>query len=339
MRHLLNITSVFCVVMMIWSCNSDNSSPQQQEHKAYHNPAVESYTNAIAEDSDNASLYYKRSLALFNINMDELALKDMERAVALEPQNDIFWAAKGELYTYLEKYSKAVLAFKKAYELNPKKEIYNVAIGQSLLMDNKIEQSKAIANQIVANSPDYPDGYYLQARVAAAQKDSLKAESLYKKALSIDPSYYEASLQLAELYALQKNDIAVTQYQYTFEIEPSDVYPLFQIGYYYEGINQTEKAKQAYINCINHNRDYTDAYIQIGRILIQQDSVEKAKRNFIIAVGTEPSNSKAHYLLGLSYEKLQIMDSAKFQYANALTLNPNNQEAQEAVERFRNTKK
>lgn len=335
MRNSLFILGMLYAVIMVSSCTDDAGKQVEQDHKAYHNPAVESYTAAIQEDSANASLYYKRSLALYNINMEELALKDLEKAVALEPQNDVFWAAKGELLDILEKHDQAVLAFKKASEIKPKELKYSLSIANSLLLGNKVEQSRNIVDKILQAAPNYPDAYYLQAKIEAAGRDTLKAETLLKKALQMDPYYYEAALLLGEYYAEQKNKMAVRQYEYTYQLEPSDVYPLFQIGYFYETVNDTPRAKEAYMKCILANRDYTDAYIQMGKILLQQDSAEKAKRNLLIAVATEPASSSAHYWLGMAYEQLRNTDSARFEYANALGLNPGNTRAKEATQRLK----
>lgn len=335
MRNSLYILGIFYSVILVSSCGGDAEKQVAQDHKAYHNPAVESYTVAIQTDSANASLYYKRSLALYNINMEELALKDLEKAVVLDPQNDVFWSAKGELLNILEKHDQAVLAFKKAFELKPRELKYNLAIANSLLLSNKVEQSRNIVDKILQVAPNYPDAYYLQAQIEAAGKDTLKAETLLKKALQIDPYYYEASLLLGEYYAEQKNKMAIRQYEYTYELEPSDVYPLFQIGYFYEMQHDTPKAKEAYMKCILANRDYTDAYMQMGKILLQQDSAEKAKRNLLLAVATEPASSNAHYWLGMAYEKLNNADSARLQYANAAGLNPENSKAKEAVQRLK----
>ena len=316
------------------SCNSSEET-KADNNKAYTHPQVINYTQAIELTPEDASLYFKRSIALSHLNQDQLALKDLDKAISLDPKNDTYYIGKGELLYILERYNESVLAYKHAFEINPEKIQIQLAIAKSLLMDNKTDQSQQIINKILKDNPYYPDAFYIQAQVYASQKDTTKAITELKKALKIDPFYYEASLLLAEYWAELKNNNAFPQYLYTYSLDSSDIYPLFQIGYLYEQIQDTVSAKKSYYSIIMLDKDYTDAYIRMGKILVAQDSIEKAQRNFALAVATEPNNSQAHYLLGNTYEQLNKLDSAKLYYANALGIEPNFKEAKEAFKKLK----
>ncbi len=325
-----------------YSCSNDTSDATEH-HQAYKNPTVVNYTNAIQLTPNDASLYYKRSLALSNINKDDLALADIEKAIKLDPNNDIYWAGKGELMNYLQKHDHAVLAYNKAMALvaqstdttqHLKALQYQLFMGKSLLLDNKTTQAKGIVDKVLSAAPDFPDAYYLLAQVVAAEKDTNKAERYLIRALNLDPAYYEASLLLAEYYSERKDERALKQYLYTFNLDPNEVYPLFQIGYYFENIADTTSAIKAYKKVIEHDLDYTDAYLQLGRIYASQGNWQAAKTNFQLAVYTEPANAKAHYLLGNCFEQLQNSDSAKLFYANATALDPKFTTAKEALKKL-----
>jgi tetratricopeptide (TPR) repeat protein len=341
MKHsILLVYIATFITFFLTSCNDSNSETTKEE-QVYYNPAIASYTEAIKESPNDATLYYKRSIALANMDIDELALKDLDKATTLDPKNDTYWASKGELLNYLNKYEQAVIAYSKACELtnesssekhnNYKYFQYQLAIGKSLLLDNKIEQAQNIVDKVLQQTPNYPDAYYLLAQISAARKDTANAEKYLIKSLNYDPTFYEASLLLGEYYAEQNKAIAVRQYLYTYTLDSNETYPLFQIGYFYESQKDTGNALKAYKRVIEIDKDYTDAYIQLGKLFIALDSIEKANRNLKLAVATEPSNPKAHYWLGKSYQLLHKNDSAKFYYANALGLNPKYEEANNAL--------
>lgn len=332
--HVRLIILYIITLACITSCNNNNSQ-EKESTPAYSNPSVINYTKAIELTPDDASLYYKRSMALSNINQDELALIDLNKAIELDPKNTSYLLGKGEVLNYLEKYNEAVITYNKALELTPNEIQINLMIAKSLLLDKKTSSAKAIVQKILQQHPDYPDAYYWKAQVAAAEKDTAEAILDLKTALDIDAFFYEASLLLADYYAETNNILCVSQYKRTFDLDTTDVYPIFQTGYYFENAKNLTKAKTAYVECISLNHDYTDAYLQLGRIYLAEDSLEKAKRNLQMAVFTEPENTRTHYYLGTVYERMSIKDSAKFYYSNAYNLNKHYKEAAEALKRLK----
>lgn len=332
--RLRSIISSIITFALISSCNNNNDT-NLESSPAYSNPSVISYTKAIEKDSADATLYYKRSIALSDINQEELALKDLNKAIELDPQSTTYLLGKGEILNYLGKYNEAIISYNKALELSPEDIRIHLMIAKSLLLDNKSSSANAIINKILQNNKDYPDAYYWKAQVLAAEKDTNAAVLELKTALQLDPYFYEASLLLGDYYAETNNILALSQYKRTFDLDTTDVYPIFQTAYYYEQQKNINKAKENYKQCIALNHDYTDAYLQLGRIYLKEDSLEAAKRNFQLAVLTEPSNYKTHYELGTAFEKLNIKDSAKMYYSNAHNLNNKFKEAADAIKRLK----
>lgn len=314
------------------SCKEEDVNTKQ--HPAYSNPAILPFTEAILQSPQDASLYYKRSMVLSQMNLDSLALIDLNKAITIDQKNASFYIGKGEVLNYLGEHDNAIAAFNKAQELEPKDLRIKVQIIKSLLLADKIEAAKAKANYLIQLVPTYPDSYFWLGQIAAKEKDTSAAIRLIQQSLNLDPYFYEASLQLGDYYALLKNDMAIDQYKKTYAIDTTDVFPLFQIGMYYEAKNLANNAKKAYYDCLDYDPDFTDAYIQIGELLLKQDSINKAKRIFDLAVKTEPSNAYAYAQLGYTYEKLNNLDSAKLNYANALNLNRQNQIAKEGMKRI-----
>lgn len=327
---------IFSIITLSYlsSCNN-NGNQEEVSIPAYSNPSVINYTEAILAEPEDATRYYKRSIALANINQDELALKDLNKAIELDPRNTTYYLGKGEVLNYLGKYNEAVITYDKALEISPDEIQINLMIAKSLLLDKKVISAKAIVQKILQQHPDYPDAYYWKAQIAASEKDTNLAISDLKTALDIDPYFYEASLLLGDYYAETNNIQCISQYKRTFDLDTTDVYPIFQSGFYFEQQKNISRAKDTYRLCISIDHDFTDAYLQLGKIYIAEDSLEKAKRTFQMAVSTEPENAKTHFLLGQTYEKLKIRDSAKLYYSNAYNLDNRLNEATEGIKRLK----
>jgi len=325
-----SLFSFFFLVLL--SCNNKNAS---NDPVAYHNPVVQPYTDAIAEEPDNPKWYFKRSEALAQVNADSLRIVDLEKAVELDGKNPMYFQALGIAYLDMDQAEKAVAALQKNLELSPGEVRVRLLLSKAYLSNDQIQFAQKEVDKVLAAAPDYPDAIYWQAQIKAAEKDTLSAIQLIKKALEIDSSYYLASYQLADFYAAQNDGRTVAQYQKTFRMDTMNVAPLFDIGEFYKSKNEWENAKKAYRESVLKDPDYSDAYLEIGEILVQQDSIEKALRQFNIAILTNPEYARAYYNKGLCFEKLNMKDSAQFAYAQALVFNPHLSEAGEGIKRLK----
>lgn len=52
------------------------------------------------------------------------AVKEFDKAIALEPKNDMFYASRSKAYKNLEKYQEALSDIEKALELQPEVSLY-----------------------------------------------------------------------------------------------------------------------------------------------------------------------------------------------------------------------
>lgn len=330
------LQSSFYIFAALWlsSCNNAEEKKQQEE-AIYYSNAITPYTEAIINDSTDASLYYKRSLALSQIRKDSLAIKDIKKAISLDPLNAAYHSFEGELYNYIDDYDKALKAYNKAAEIDPKDLRIQINIIKTMLFDDQIATAKAKINHLIKLIPDYPDAHYWDAMAHLLEKDTVKSINILEHTLKLDPYFYEASLKLSDLYASQKNNNAFDQYLYTYSLDTNDIYPLYQIGNYYLINQDTKKAKASFLKSLEYNAEYTPAYIAIGKILLDEDSIEKSKRTFLIASKTAPENDEIYTYLGQIYEKLKNVDSAKLNYANALSINKKNATAKEGLARLK----
>lgn len=288
---------------------------------AYNNPIVKPYTHAIEQDVNNPDLYFERAQALDQINADSLAIVDLKKAIELDNKNPKYFQSLGLLYLKSKQPTQAVIAFQKNLDLSPGEVRVRLLLSKAFLENKQIEKAQEQVNYVLAAAADYPDAIYWNSQIKAAQKDTVAAIQLMKKALEMNPSYYLASFRLADFYAAQNNENTVVQYQKTFKMDTLNVAPLFAIGEFYRNKQEWEKAKTAYIESIRRDPDYSATYIEIGKILVMQDSFKKALRQFNIAMLTQPGNGDAFYNKGLCFEKMNLKDSAKAAFNQAIIFN------------------
>ena len=120
--------------------------------------------------------------------------------------------------------------------------------------------------------------YLLNAGVAFKNKGDLKkAEELFLKAISLDPSYLSAINNLGVLYLEMNNyDKAIEFLSTALKIYPEDpeVHVNIGIGYYKK--KELEKAKKHFEQAIKLRTEIYQAYYYLGIIYLNQKDKEKA---------------------------------------------------------------
>ncbi|PSK94569.1 tetratricopeptide repeat protein [Taibaiella chishuiensis] len=322
----------FCCLILGASCGDKKNTA---DHAAYHNPMVQPYTDSIDAHPEIATWYFERAKALSSVNEDSLCLADLQQAVKLDSLNPQYVQALGNIYLELEQPAQAITAFRKNLLLSPGDARVRLLLSKAYLENKNEAAAQQEVEKVLAAAPNYPDALYWQAKIKYVQKDTTAAINLVKQALAIDSGYYQAAYQLADWYASVDIKAAIPQYEKTFRMDTLDVSPLFEIGELYKQRQQLQQAKEAYRVCILKDPDYTDAYIETGKILALQDSTEKALRQFLLAIQTRPGSAEAYLNKGLCYEKLKQRDSAIVALRQALVFKPGLKAAQEALLRLK----
>lgn len=323
---------LLCCIIFIFSCKSSDT---KGDHPAYHAPAIQFLTDSIEANPENAMFYFRRAEALSNMELDSLALKDVLTARELDKKNPQYTFTIAYLQLKLDQPKAAIQTLQQHMQQSPGNVNARILLSRAYLADKNIAAAQQEIDKILAAAPQHEQALMMLAQVKAVQKDTIGAMDVLKNILATDNRNYDASFQLAEWYKSSGNPEAISQYQYTFGIDTLDASPLYEIGDFYERQKQWEKAKEAYKYCISKDMDYTEAYLQIGKILYQQDSTEKALRHFKLVISTMPNSADGYFYKGLCFEKLNQKDSAAVAYRQALVFDNSLEEAKERLKKLK----
>jgi len=117
-----NLVVCVCVFLIAKSsfANIADRYYAQAEHSQDPLLRVKLFTKALKENEDNNwphyfLAFYNRGIALKNMGLYLEALDDLERAVAIYPDLYKAYYAKAEIFTFLENYEEAILAYDYAF--------------------------------------------------------------------------------------------------------------------------------------------------------------------------------------------------------------------------------
>ncbi|MNU30763.1 lipoprotein NlpI [compost metagenome] len=329
-----NIFYFFLCLVVLSSCgDNDDAGTQQQQQlpAALVNPMIRPLTEAIAADTGNAKLYYQRSLELNKMGQDSLTLQDLMKAVALAPDNMVYRESLTFFLIDKKKAAQAMEQVKILQQKNPKNATYTLLEAEAFMAGNELAKAEVILNDLMTRMPGEPDVLLDASRLKAAQKDTAQAIEYAKKVLEVTPKFFDGLYQLADLYSATGNAEALKWYDKIYRLDTLNPNPLYDAALFYQQKGDLAAAKKYFVKTIYVDKDFTDAYIQYGKILLTQDSVSKAERQFNIAIEVAPNSAEAYYQKGLTMLKQHKKAEAKTLFNQALVFNRNHTAAQAAL--------
>lgn len=113
--------------------------------------ALAFFTKAIEVEPNNAAIFGERAICYLNLGKVNMALFDMDTAVALQPDYGYRYAARAFVKSNIKDFEGAVKDYEKAIELDPEDDISrnNIGLAQEQLgYHKKAKQNFEIADDI-----------------------------------------------------------------------------------------------------------------------------------------------------------------------------------------------
>lgn len=235
---------------------------------------------------DNNPLFTGAYILLGDINENknkiEEAIRNYEKALEIEPQNDM---AKAK-YTYLlvknDQYDKAITSLSELQKqmehfINPAQLEIMVDTGILLAEKNELESALAVLQKVVEISPSHPEAWLNLGMVYLKYGQIDKAQEHYQKAIEIDPDFAMAYSNLGMLNFtryMESNenrlrDNALDNYNKAIRLNPDLADAYNGRGAIYFSLNKINEAILDFKRAIEIKPDYFDAYINISVVFYQ----------------------------------------------------------------------
>ncbi|MEO0455084.1 MAG: tetratricopeptide repeat protein [Cyanobacteria bacterium P01_A01_bin.114] len=255
---------------------------------------MESYSEALKDleyaiqlDPDNEWAIAHRGITYRLIESYSKALNDLDRAIELDPDYDLAIAFRGEVHKLMERYPEALSDLTRAIELDP-------------------ENEWAITNRGIT--------YHLMARYPEALSDLTRA-------IELDPEYKWAIANRGVTYR-EMNQYAESMEDLTraIKLAPKDTWYLNERGQTYGLMKQYKEALQDFDRALelDPNSDWNLAYR--GACLLFLKNYSDALKAFDRAIELDSQDAWYHFIRAIAYLALKQTDTANADLARAIKL-------------------
>jgi tetratricopeptide (TPR) repeat protein len=167
-----------------------------------------------------------------------------------------------------------------------------------------IARAAELLRQSLTQLPDSSNSEALQAEQDARQsiraKDFTAAITALKHAVSLDPTFSRAWIELGATYSAGTRDTSagLTSYQKAVEADPKQIFPYKILAFLYTGIGKAEEAIATWQKLQKLAPDDQDLAPNLGRLYMETKRYPEAVSLFESAVNANPSDAYAQLRLG-----------------------------------------
>ena len=242
------------------------------------------------ETTPRREICYRRGVDFARTGRYDIALADLNKAIAYDPGFAPAYNNIGVIYSRLGRKKDAITALERA----------------------------------IALDPVFPEARYNLGKIYMDLALEDRALEQLKEAVRFDPDYGKAREALAEIYyGLAREKYGREQYNqaeydisraYDHNPERADVIDLWaktevKLGQYDKALVLFEKAS-AGDQSLGKSSDISDALEQKGEALYRKGEFDDAERYLVLAVSKDAENGRANYFLGLCYSRKGDIDKA-----------------------------
>lgn len=251
-----------------------------------------------------AQVYTKQYLLADNRDASkgllDQALSTLKEAERANPKYAPIYAARGIVYAYQNKFDPAIDALGKSLALKEDPQV-RASMAEVLLRQGKVDEALKNYDDAVKAAPNSAVLRVKYGSLLLLRGDVDSAVTHLDQAVVLSPGNAEAWLQRGDAYFAKKD-------------------------WKQAGLSYEQAAALAPVR-------YPDAYLGLGKVMLELKDYQKAKYNFTKAVALEKDNPSYRYWLGHSNELLGDKMGAKTQCDEALRLKPDLKEAQDCSSR------
>src|SRR5688572_6676144 len=301
MRHLRVTGMVLFAMMLFFACIEKNQQADTKQNAKNLTPA-DALTEQIAKNPDNPDLYFQR--AKWNLSMKKVSAAeiDIRKALSLDSSKAEYHLLQGDIHFAGFKIKDAETSFLNTISINPQSIDAYMRLSELYLYMKNYEESVRNANEVLRIDKRRVKAYFIKGFVYKETRDTLRAISNFQTCVEQDPNYYDAIMQLANLYSTHNDPIALQYYNNALRLQPHSIEALYGRGLFFQNTGEIEKALVDYNELLKYNPQHGFTYFNLGYIAMKHEKdYRKAIPLLSAALTHEKHYVEAYYNRGICY--------------------------------------
>lgn len=328
-----------CILLCLFclaSCqNRGDRSVQSTQTSDTTRLKLETINKLIDDDASNPDLYNKRANIFLLDHQFDKALNDVNKAISISGSKSAYYITLSDIYLLMGRPDESRDALIKALDKNPGDTEAMLKLAKLYLIVKDYKTCYATIKNLLDVDNGNATAYYTRAIGLLEQGDTIHAVDDLKKAVDRNQEYYEAYVQLGELYAVKKDPAAELYFNNALKLWPQSREALYMLGMYYQETGQYDKALMTYQALSKSDTSFREAPYNQGYIyLVYIKDFKKASICFSESINRDPDYFEAYFNRGYAYELAGEYTKAREDYQKSLKIKVNYDKAIDGLNRL-----
>ncbi len=323
-------------LLICWSCmNGGDSSVIGNQGSDTIRLKLESLNALIADNGSNPDLYNQRAKFYLLDHQFDKALKDVHQAISMDGDKSAFYITLSDIFLLMGKPDESRDALNKAINKNPGDTEALLKLAKLFLIVKDYKSCYVTVKKILDSDNGNATAYYTRAIGLLEQGDTIHAVADLKQAVDRNQEYYEAYVQLGELYAVKKDPLAELYLKNALKLWPQSREALYLLGLYYQETGEYARALATYQAVAKSDTTFREAPYNQGYIyLVYLKDFAKAAHFFSESIRLDPGYYEAYFNRGYAYELAGDYSKAREDYQKSLKIKVNYDKAIDGLNRL-----
>lgn len=320
-----------CALILAGCTDDENRNKGQSNDRQ----EVKTLQETTAADTLDVNGYINRARWLVANQQIGNAMRDINSALSIDGRNVDALLVLADIYYFLGDQDNILLTLNKATEIAPLDSRPVVKLAELSFLQGNTNLANAYLDKALELNKINPQAYYMRGIICITQNDTVQALKHFMQARSQDDTFMDPVLQIAGIYAAQRNPMAKDFYTLAIQMAPDNWNAYYDLALYLQDNGDPEKALEIYDtldarNPRNYNVLFNKGYVN----LVYLYDNDKAIECFDKALAVNPKSTDALLNKGRAYEQKGNFSQAKSIYLQILKENPNYQLAIDALHRL-----
>lgn len=229
-----------------------------------------------------------------NENQPELALASLKHAIELEPGDSGVLCSLGIWYAKHGDITEALAYFDRSIAINPR--LFDPLFNRGLifLKQDKLDEAIQSFKAAIRVNPNISNLYVTLGSAQFMKNELDDAIENFRIATQIDPQSSDAFSNLgAAMNRKSEFQQAIDMSHKALAIEPTKAAAFHNLGDSLIGLNRTDEAINAYLQCLNITANDIQVLLKLGKIFANQKQAANARQCFERVLQLKPDSPEA----------------------------------------------
>lgn len=264
-------------------------------------------------------------LDLLELNELDKALNKCLEIVAVQPANANAQHLLGIIYAKNRQIPLAIQCFEKAIRIDPQQEIFHNNISNAYKLMGNLQLAILHLHEALRINPNNAESFNNLGSLYYTMGNIKQAIPQFEKAIRLNPNSWEAHYNLANCYIkIDKVLQAIEQYESVLKLNPKHNNAKLNLAMALVSIKNYDKALPYLEEAAHNNPQHGELQGHLATAYLEVGKTQDAIAQYNVALALDPIRAEWHHNLAVLYLRDQQQDLATQHFKESIRLQPEN---------------